>query len=395
VGFLGGLLGGGSGSNFKATGAPAIQGANAGQANTAYDQTQQGLLQQQAFAQALQAQNGIGNQSSVFNQLQGVANGTGPNPAQAQLAQATGANVANQASLMAGQRGASANPGMIARQAAQQGAATQQQAAGQGATLQAQQSLAAMNQLGGIAGQQVGQQQAANMGYNQAAQGQQSNILGAINAQNANATAMQSNMNNANAGVAVENAKQQGGLLGGALGGIGTAALGALTGGASTALGAIGSAAGGGMGNSSSTSQFGGLGGNLSFMAQGGQVPPMVSGGPKSRVGAHLKGESIPMQAPMLAQGGAVPAMVSPGEMYLPPKAAAKVAAGKESPKAEGQVIPGKAKVSGDSTENDTVAKTLEAGGCVIPRTHMKDEKTAIAFVRAHMSKAAALKGNK
>ena len=94
-----------------------------------------------------------GQQQATAQQLQNVANGQGPNPAQAMLNQATGQNVANQAALMAGQRGAGANVGLMARQAAQQGAAAQQQAAGQGATMQAQQSLGALGQL-------TGQQQA-------------------------------------------------------------------------------------------------------------------------------------------------------------------------------------------------------------------------------------------
>ncbi len=80
--------------------------------------------------------------------LQGIANGTGPNPAQAMLNQQTGANVAQQAALMAGQRGAGANVGLMARQAAQQGAGIQQQAVGQGATMQANQSLGAIGQMG-------------------------------------------------------------------------------------------------------------------------------------------------------------------------------------------------------------------------------------------------------
>jgi hypothetical protein len=94
-------------------------------------------------------QNVLAQQQGLQGQLQGVVAGTGPNPAQAMLNQATGQNVANQAALMAGQRGAGSNVGLIARQAAQQGAATQQQAVGQGAALQAQQSLGALGQIGG------------------------------------------------------------------------------------------------------------------------------------------------------------------------------------------------------------------------------------------------------
>lgn len=206
--------------------APTPQGYNVGQANTALNQAQTalaqsqvGLGQQQQLVNALNAQNGIGNQSAVFNQLQGVANGTGPNPAAAQLAQATGANVANQAALAAGQRGASGNVGLMSRQAAQAGSNAQQQAAGQAATLQAQQQLGALNQLGGIAGQQVAQQQAATQGLNQtlqginqATQGEQGQVLSSLASQNA-----------ANAGIAQSQAAQGGQLLGGGLNAVGAA----------------------------------------------------------------------------------------------------------------------------------------------------------------------------
>ncbi len=104
----------------------------------------QGLTNQQ---QAL-----MGQQQGTAEQYQNIANGTGPNPAQAALNQSTGQNVANQAALMAGQRGAGSNIGLLAREAAQQGAATQQQAVGQAATMQAQQQLAG---LSGLAQQQA------------------------------------------------------------------------------------------------------------------------------------------------------------------------------------------------------------------------------------------------
>lgn len=251
----------------------------------------QALGSQQALAQALAGQGGVANQSSVFgqqqalaNQLQGVASGTGPNPAQAQLAQATGANVANQAALMAGQRGANANAGLIARQIAQQGANIQQQAAGQAATLGAQQQIAGMSalaaqqaQLGqtaqaqianqaaqqgavagltqqqianlaaqqqataatagqaigqqqaanqamaGTAAQQVAQQQAAIQAYNQAAQSGQQNILNAIAAQNNAAVGAQSSVNAGNVAIKQQGMQGSSGLLGGLIGAGGTA----------------------------------------------------------------------------------------------------------------------------------------------------------------------------
>lgn len=125
---------------------------------------------------------------------------------------------------MAGQRGAGQNAGMIARQAAQQGAANQQNAAGQAAQLQAQQSLGALGQLGGIAGQQVSNQMNATQQKAQLGQGEQQNILGAIGAQNNANVANISNQNAANAGLQQANAKGQQGLMGNLMGGIGSAA---------------------------------------------------------------------------------------------------------------------------------------------------------------------------
>lgn len=235
VSSLGFGAGGGTGKagiNFQAESAPIQMPVTTQDAQGLAQQSLNSLQQQQNFTQALQAQNGIGNQSQVFNQLGGVAAGTGPNPAQTMLNQATGANTANQAALMAGQRGAGANTGLIARQAAQQGAHNQQSAVGQGATMQANQSLNALNMQGGIAGQQVGQQATANQAMLSGTQNEQQNLLNAIAAQNNSQVAMQSNKNNANAQLAQQVAAGQqkiaqglGGSLGGLMGTFGGAAL--------------------------------------------------------------------------------------------------------------------------------------------------------------------------
>ncbi len=229
MGYLGSQFGtssgnsGDAGMNYKAGEANVGQAANTQQAQDLYGQAQSGIAQQQAFLQALQAQNGVGNQSDVFNQqqalaaqFQGVADGTGPNPAQAALNQATANNVSTQAALMAGQRGAGQNVGMLARQAAQQGANTQQQAAGQGATMQATQSLNAMQGLqnqqanmANLATQQVGQQANATTGLNQTIQSEQANILGAIANQNNALVSNQNSQNAANAAVAGKTAEGQ------------------------------------------------------------------------------------------------------------------------------------------------------------------------------------------
>ncbi len=124
-------------------------------------------------------QNLAAQQQGTAQQYQDIANGTGANPAQAMLNQSTGQNVANQAALMAGQRGAGANVGLMARQAAQQGAATQQQAAGQAASMQAQQQIAGLQGLAGAQQAMGNTQQAVGalgsglVGQQQAGIGQQ------------------------------------------------------------------------------------------------------------------------------------------------------------------------------------------------------------------------------
>ena len=213
-----GLGGGASGTGFAGPqGTTIATPTTTDQANQAYNSNQQALGSQQALLSALQGQNGLGNQSQVYNQLQGVVNGTGPNPAQAMLNQATGQNVANQAALMAGQRGAGANVGLMARQAAQQGAATQQAAVGQGASMQANQALNALSSAGNIANTQVGNQIGATSANTQAQQAEQANLLNAISGQNNANISMQSNINNANAGLANTQLQGQQAMTGGLL----------------------------------------------------------------------------------------------------------------------------------------------------------------------------------
>ncbi len=329
----------GIGNNFLAT-SPQVQ--------TATNEQQQ----QANFANAAGAVNGLGNQQNVFGQLQGVANGTGPNPAQAMLNNATGANTQNQAALMAGQRGAGANAGLIARQAAMQGGANQQNAAGQGAALQANQSLGALSQMGGIAGQQVGQQLAANQQAAQTALGNQQTAAGITGQEMAGATglantALQGQTQQNSAGI---NATGQ--MIGGGLSGIGSgiAALNP-SGGASTGQASAGS---------TNTPGNYSLGANTTF-----PTPQFAQGGPVSKVGMHFQ---------KLAKGGkahGVPAMVSPGEKIIPRAEVKKVAEGKKDAMSAGKLVPGKAKVGGAKNDyaNDTVPKTLSEGDIVLPRS--------------------------
>lgn len=434
------------GMNWNPSGAGLSLPTTSQQVTDAYNASQTGINNQASFLQALQGQNGIANQSSVYNQLQGVANGTGPNPAQAMLAQSTGANTANQAALMAGQRGAGANAGLIARQAAQQGGANQQAAAGQAATMQANQSLNALGQLSGIAGQQVGQQAAATGALTGAQQSEQQLLLNSLQGQNAALVQQQTGLNQANLAQAQSGAKAQAGVLQGIGQGIGMAKGGRVPhyangtpnapvqpSGApsappaptkfaratSTALGAndvvpgqqqdamtqSGQAVGQGIGKG-----IAGLGGAIKGLFGSGSTPGVTATGeqaPDSSQPGDMSSSQMDMSGIQaggaaggmeFAKGGKVPAMVSPGERYLNPREVQKVAKGEKPAAKAGEKIPGKAKVKGDSLKNDIVPKTLEEGGIVLPRSVMESKHPhweAHKFVSAILKKQGGLHSKK
>jgi|SRR5579859_6132284 len=305
------------------------------------------LQYQQNLANALAGQNGLANQSNTFaqqqalaNQLQSESQGQGPNPALAQLNQTTAANTQNQAALMAGQRGASQNAGLIARQAAQQGAANQQNAIGQAATLRANQQLAAQQQLAGqqqamqgVAANQIGNQINQQNTTANAFQNQQNALLGQINAQNQAAIANQQQASGA------QNTQNQQGM---------------------NLLGSVASGAG-----------------SLLSLAEGGQVsdkqPSVVDYFKKIK----------------MAKGGQVPALVSPGEAYLPPSKVKEAMKGRDA-LSVAERIPGKPKYPGNNYANDTVKKTLKSGGIVIPNSIMQSDNpkaNANKFIAAILAK--------
>lgn len=249
-----GLNGGAGGSGFSGPeSADIMVGVTPEQATQAFGQSNDALAKQQALLQALQGSNGIGNQQTALQQqqqlaqqqqqtagmYQNLASGVGPNPAQAQFAQNTAQNVAQTGALMAGQRGASQNVGLIARQAGMQGAQQQQTAAGQAATLQAQQQLQGLQ---GLSAQQaaIGQtnQNAAQIAANQinnqvgqtnantnAAQAQYGNVMNAIGAVNNAKVGMQSNVNNVNGQLANTMLQGQQAIIGGLMNGGGAKGL--------------------------------------------------------------------------------------------------------------------------------------------------------------------------
>lgn len=368
IGGMLGLGGGAGGTSFAGPQAASglLSPVSAGQANqgTSNAFAQQQLLQALQGKINTQVPGAVAAQDQLSGQLQGMALGQGPNPAQAMLNQQTGANVANQSALMAGQRGAGANVGLMARQAAQQGAATQQQAVGQGAVMQANQQIAAMDALRALTGQQLTQAQGGSQNMANSAQAYQQNLLNAANTQNANQISMQSNINSANAGMAGQQMQNQPGLLGGlanAAGAVGK-----------TVLGGVGSLFGG-SGPAKAGAAPVGPGGKMSgaAMAQGGAVA-----GPQSSIGRRLVG------APVMNSGGLVDVVVSPGEKIVSPQEAKKAAQGGKPKMA---TVPGRAEVKGDSLKNDKVQTKLPAGTVVVKRSRANNDPEG--FIREVLSK--------
>lgn len=306
--------------------------------------------------------------NQLTGQLQTEAAGGGPNPAQQQFLQNSQAIAQQGATNYAQNR--SLNPGLAARMAGNTAANVGQNAAATAGIQQAQQQLAAQGQLSNTIAQQ---EQAAN---------QASGIA---------------------AGIGAGNQQQAGNLVGGILNGAGSAA--ALL--AAYKGGKIQKFDDGGIALSPMGSQFGqpvpafGLGSNLNFQDNSASLQSglnsAAAGKPKSATGAALSGIGKGMESsgnPLgniegfaglsrMSKGGKVPAMVSPGEKYLTPGEAKKVASGKADPMKTGKTIPGKAKVAGDSPKNDTVYRKLDDGGVVVNRNTLKsnDPKEIERFV--------------
>lgn len=391
TGVLGNSLNNALGTTFpgmggKGMGADWLTGASSG-VNNNTNATAPSIVTQDFIPGINQAQQ---RQTDVYNQQQNLAQallnqsqGGGPNPAQAQLAQNTGANVAQQGALMASQRGASANPALLARQAAMQGSNIQQNSVGQAATLQAQQQLAAQNALAN---------QQAQMG-NQALQGE-SVKQGGLAAQNTALTTGGLGAQGINAQAASQNASTHAGILGGVLGGAG-AALGSFfakggqvqhldVGGpvndelgiahydapAWSMPGASGMTDTGGKALSGGMT---GMGGGLGSLFGAGAAGEGAAGGFGAMAGGA--GDAIPL----IAEGAA---FVNQGGKIHPSFSQALLNGGN---------VPGQAEVEGDSKKNDTVPTMLSPGEIVLPRsvTQAPDmEKKAVEFLKH-------LKGNK
>lgn len=307
------------GAGFQAQSANLQSPVTSEQATAAYNQANQALQQQQNFVNALQGAGGIQNQMAAMEMMKQQAAGQGPNPVLAQLQAQTGQNVANQAALMAGQRGGGANAGLMARQIAQQGAATQQQASGQAAQLQAAQQQQAQQAMAQLASQQVGQQAQAQGQMIQGSQGLQQNLLSGIQGQNNAQVSNMAQQNQYNAQMAQGNAAAQRGMFGRALGA------------ASLAAGPIGGVISGLWSNAQNTAR-------MNQLANGGEV----QGGPASAVGKHMlnmqRGGHVPGKAQVAGdspKNDTVPAILSPGEVVIP----RSIMQGKDAPKKAAEFV--------------------------------------------------------
>jgi hypothetical protein len=218
LGAVGSVLG--TNNNFQATGANIQQGTNAAQLNNAYTGAQGALGQATNQSNVLNngLNQGVNSQNTLTNELTQESQGKGAaqQAAQSALNQNTGQNIAQQAALAALTRGAGANAGLIAQNAANTGAATQQTAVGQEATNQANNALAAQSQLGNLASTQVNQGTASTQLANQTQQGEQGILQNANTAANNAAVSQQSNINTTNAAVAAGNQNSNMNLLSGA-----------------------------------------------------------------------------------------------------------------------------------------------------------------------------------
>lgn len=327
-------------------------------------------------AQALQAQ-----QQQLANQLLSQSQGQGPNPVQAALAQNTGNNVQAQAALMASQRGAGANAGLVARQAAMQGGAQQQQATGQAATLGAQQQLAAQQQL---------QAQQQNMaGNNIAEQGVNANLYGvsagAQNAQNNTAVENYGQMNGINSQIAQNNSNAVNKTNGSLLNGIG--------GGAQMLAGKF--AQGGKVPLPEHLQHVGSIY-HPNMYARGGNVPDLnnsvavaASYGGKEKAQDDTGGTTPPVASPASMGGGpSLGASTDLGPGLAP--SSLSFMQGAAALKSGGQV-GGKASVKGNSYKNDNVPALLSPGEVVLPRSVTQSDNApdkAAEFVRHLQSKS-------
>lgn len=355
-------------TNFQPAEAAGLAQQGAGAAGLGDVFKQQNALAQSSGQTLGQQQNLYGQQQGLADALLAQSKGQGPNPAQLQFQQNVNQNIAQQAGAIASQRGI--NPALAGRMAAQQGAAMNQQAAGQAGVLQAQQQLGAQQALGAqqqalganLQGQNATLANSGNL-FSQAAGtagalgGLGSNLYGTgvqgQNAQNQVITQGSLGVQGINAGTAGQNA-----------------ALAAhtqdLKSGVAQQNAALGAHTQDLLGNVAHD--------NLTSGIAGQQIKAGVAGS-NAATQTQLLGGLINAGGAAASKAGTGGAMAHGGEVH--DQQALSLA---HALMGRGGDVPGRAKKKGDSSENDTVPTVLSPHEIVIPRSiSMADDAPAKA----------------
>lgn len=347
---------------------------------------QEALATEQAARMGQAAGPEAAQQASLAAALQAQMAGTGPSLAQTQLKQATDRNIA-QAMAMAQQRGG--NVALAQRQAMQAAAGAGQEAAGQSAAIRAQEQLAAQSQLAGVLQQQRAasvQEQQLKDAMAQFYGAQQTGLTQEqMKSRQAYEALMSGNIAEYNRMASQAYQAQQGaqsGLLGGLIQAGGTAAMMAAMSDKRvkknvkeanfTELDSFVKMAEGGLVEDKKEDKD-----ELKKWAEAAQQYADLSKGTEKMSGSEKMGYGIGqgigslfMSKKPQSSGGQAMA----GESILPTANLAY----KGGYCAEGGIIPGKAKVKGDSEKNDVVPALLSPGEAVIPRTVMNGDKEKI-----------------
>lgn len=379
IGGMLGLSGGAAGTGFSAPhSANLITPTSTADLENSGNYSSQTMTAQQNLLAQLQGQGGIGNQNQIYGQLQGIANGQGPNPAQAQYKQNVQQLAAQNAGQIASIKGLS--PATQAALMAQQQSGAMQNAAAAGATNLANQQLGALNTAGNLANTQAANQIGQTNANTGAAQAQQGMYQQAASNFNNSQVSMANGMNAANAGLASKGMEGQQGMIGGALNG-------------AAALLADGGEVGAAFSSDGPRSKFGqflkGATANATSQSADTAQAPATGAAALQQGSSNLvqglgRAFSRPGASPMMAgadTGASAAMLAANGGMTHDYRIGGNVQAKNSKEKAV---------KSGNSYANDKIPAVLSEGEVVIPRSVMQSKNPpaeAMKFVQAVMSK--------
>ena len=342
-----------------------FQGQSAGAGTGTTQLNESGAFQPGIGAAYGQEAQTFGGETGLGSTLTNEINGGGPNLANTQLQAGTAQNVNEVAGQLASQRGV--NPALAQYQASTNQALANQSSAGQAAALRQQQQLAAQGQQASLLAQQG--QQSNNLLGNSAYGNQGQNTLNLSNLMQTQGLNQQTSAQNAqllqNAQAQNEGIQQQGGN-----------AIAGVVGGALNAAGSFGS-------------QLLGLGGGSGGGNAGMAANPAVGAAVNSTAFGTSNGIDSGAYTGSAGydNGGAVSSnpYTALGQGIVGGLGDAVEAGLKAATMSKGGEVGGKAKVEGDSPENDTQPAMVSPGEIIVPRSATKNLKTAQAFLASVM----------